>query len=272
METYRVFDVPLTDVSQDELMTHLAVDRGLVITPNPEILLAARRSEDYRNILSQAVLSLPDGIATRFAVAALCGKRDLTRHTGIDTIPFLARIAQHNHESVVVLGGFAEDFPRIRSAIESFAPSVSVHCIDPGTLSEDVSSVSEPILEEIRAFGPCVLLVGLGQGKGRSQGKQERIAADCLLHAPNVRLVIGVGGTLDVLAGKAQRSPVILQRLGFEWLWRLVRNPWRFRRIRTAVVVFPITVAYDTLRMKRFLRAIRDVARSLSDHFLRNPL
>jgi N-acetylglucosaminyldiphosphoundecaprenol N-acetyl-beta-D-mannosaminyltransferase len=53
---------------------------------------------------------------------------------------------------------------------------------------------------------------------------------------------MGVGGAFDFVAGVAERAPAWLQRLGLEWLHRLLRQPWRARRIFTAVVAFPLAV------------------------------
>ena len=79
--------------------------------------------------------------------------------------------------------------------------------------------------------------------------------------------MIGVGGAFDVLSGVVRRAPMIFQRFGFEWLWRLYVEPWRFRRIFRATILFPIIVAYGTVRSGTFGRALVSVAAELRSHF-----
>lgn len=87
------------------------------------------------------------------------------------------------------------------------------------------------------------------------------------LDAPNARIVIGVGGAIDFYGKVVKRAPEKIQKLGFEWVWRLVQEPWRWRRILSAVIVFPIAVAWDTLHHARFLRACWNVALENYRHF-----
>ena len=243
-----------------------------IVTPNPEILLTARHDNSYRDILNSAELSLPDGIATRFAVAALWDDGSLHRHTGIDVLPTVMNIAEHQHEAVVILGGHGEDYASIQSQLNAQYPLLRVICIDPGVVDEHHPMLQKEIFHQISAVGTCVVLVALGQGRGSSQGKQERIARDILRHAPNVRFAIGVGGAIDVLAGRVLRAPKIVRRFGFEWMWRLLKNPWRFPRIVRAVFIFPICVAYDTLAQKHFLHACWSVIATLREHFLKKTV
>ena len=69
--------------------------------------------------------------------------------------------------------------------------------------------------------------------------KQEKWIAENLKKMPDVKLAIGVGGSFDFISGKVQRAPEFMRTLGFEWLWRLIIQPWRIKRIFNAVVVFP---------------------------------
>lgn len=272
MLRFDVFGVLVDDLSQDELFARFLTVKGLVITPNPEILLAARASSAYRACLQESVLSLPDGIATRFAIAALYGHLGLRRHTGIDTIPTILSVAEQQKETLVILGGYRADHEVIRASLQQSRPGLSVVCIDPGNVPDHTTDIYENIAGQIRALGPCIVLVALGQGRGSHQGKQEFIAQSLLKKAPNVHFAIGIGGSIDVLAGRTHRGPAILRRFGFEWMWRWYRNPWRTQRMIRALIFFPILVAWDTLFMKRFFRACLDVGKDLSIHFTKNTL
>lgn len=84
---------------------------------------------------------------------------------------------------------------------------------------------------------------------------------------PQARVIIGVGGAIDYFGSMVSRAPKLWRKYGFEWLWRLGAEPWRSWRIFNAVVVFPILVAWDTLRNGKFLSACRFVAKDLISHF-----
>jgi N-acetylglucosaminyldiphosphoundecaprenol N-acetyl-beta-D-mannosaminyltransferase len=246
--------------------------RGLVVTPNPEILLAARSDSQYQEVLNSASLALPDGVATQFAVAALHDVHDARRHPGVDVVPIIATIAEQKSETVLILGGYAQDHERLRHAFSVSYPGLHVVCIDPGAISETSPQLSGEHMDAIRRVGPAVAIVALGQGRGKVQGKQERIAQAVLASAPNVRFAIGVGGAVDVFSGNIPRAPKIFQRLGFEWAWRFLANPWRLPRIFRAVVIFPMLVAWDTMIQGRFRRACRSVCSTLVDNFFPKSL
>ncbi|MFA6018302.1 MAG: WecB/TagA/CpsF family glycosyltransferase [Patescibacteria group bacterium] len=271
MQSFDIFSVTLHDMAKDELFARLFGLRGLVITPNPEILLAARNDDSYRNVLSQSILAIPDGIATQFAVAALYDHIGLQRYPGVDLIPMIASIAEEKHEALIFLGGYAKDHAVLIEKFRITNPTLRVSCIDPGMIGDD-ARIDEKIINNIRLMGSCIVAIALGQGKGRLQGKQERIGLEILRTAQNVRLAIGVGGAVDVITERVSRGPGTLRQLGFEWAWRVFRDPWRFKRVFRAVIIFPIFIVQDTLRQKRFFQACSSVAIDLYSHFFRKTV
>lgn len=270
MKRFTVFGVPIDSLAEDELLARLLADRGLVVTPNPEILLAARSNSLYLDLLQSSTLAIPDGVAVRFAVAALHSSIGLPRHTGVDMVPLLASVAVRNDEALLLLGGFADDLTKIRNRFVAQHPALRCVTIDPGIIDTSSPMLDKTIIDRIATLGPSIVAVGLGQGRGKSQGKQEKIAQQILDAVPNVRIAIGVGGAFDMLAGRSVRSPEIFRRFGFEWAWRLVREPWRFPRIIRAVIIFPMSVIYDTIRGRRFVAALIAVAKDLRLFFSNN--
>jgi N-acetylglucosaminyldiphosphoundecaprenol N-acetyl-beta-D-mannosaminyltransferase len=101
--------------------------------------------------------------------------------------------------------------------------------------------MDQSVMARIRESLPDILFVAFGHGK------QEKWIAAALPSLPAVRVAMGVGGAFDFIAGRVKRAPKLMRLAGLEWLWRLIREPWRIRRIWTAVVVFPWLV----LRSKR---------------------
>jgi N-acetylglucosaminyldiphosphoundecaprenol N-acetyl-beta-D-mannosaminyltransferase len=169
--------------------------------------------------------------------------------------------------NVVLLGGTPLSLSLTKQHFTTLVKRISIIGLNPGIINETEPTVSKTIIHDLQAIGPCVIAVALGQGKGRVQGKQERVMAQLAEHVPNARVIMGVGGAFDALSGLANRGPVVLRQFGFEWLWRAVREPWRARRIARAVLVFPWTVACDTLRAGRFLNACTAVLKALYTHF-----
>jgi N-acetylglucosaminyldiphosphoundecaprenol N-acetyl-beta-D-mannosaminyltransferase len=105
-----------------------------------------------------------------------------------------------------------------------------------GTFAGDPSPASaEALVARVRAARPQVLLVAYGAPAQDKWIARYRAAL-------NVPVSVGVGGSFDFVAGVARRAPAWAQRLGLEWLHRLWRQPWRARRIFTAVVAFPLAV------------------------------
>ncbi len=273
MRSISLLGVRIDDLSPNELSARFLdlfhrSEPSLVVTPNPEFLLAARSSPEFRTVLNSSALSLPDGVALRFAAAALHDLHDLHRYPGIDVLPMLAEICRDREVPLVLLGGTDDILVQIQLYFTTLFQGIKIIAINPGSISHQNPCIEEGIIERMRGFGPCVIAVALGQGSGASQGKQEFVASQIASSVPNARIVIGVGGAFNVLSGRIRRAPMIFRRFGFEWAWRLCMEPWRFRRIFSAAFIFPIVVARDTMAKQRFLRALVSVFQELRSHFL----
>jgi len=94
-------------------------------------------------------------------------------------------------------------------------------------------------LEKARLFAPQIVLVGFGAPR------QDKWISDNLHQIPSIKIAAGVGGTFDFMSGKIKRAPKIFRSFGLEWLWRLIRQPWRILRINKAIIVFPYLVIKD---------------------------
>ena len=84
---------------------------------------------------------------------------------------------------------------------------------------------------------------------------------------PSVRVLVGIGGASDYVSMAVKRAPSNWQKYGFEWLWRLIQEPWRWKRILNAIIFFPVRVAWATLVSGHFPRALRNVYSELKRHF-----
>ncbi len=267
-----IWGVRLHDVTPGELCawidTALGGDRvRCIVTPNPEFLLAARRSSEYRDVLNRADLALPDGVGVTFAALAL-GEELRHRHAGVDVLELLAEHAAMAKASLVLLGGSHPFLERARQYFATQYPGISCTAINPGIVdTTNQHIVSQNVLHQLTVADAKIIAVALGQGRGSSHGKQERYINELAAAFPTARILIGVGGAIDYFGSAVSRAPKLWRTYGFEWLWRLGAEPWRAKRVVRAVVVFPLRIAWDTLVSGQFIPACRRVARGLLAHF-----
>ncbi len=226
-----------------------------VVTPNPEILLQAKKDEAFAARLNRADLSVPDGVGLQYAAAAF-GDRLEHRHAGVDVLKELAAMCAAHGKSLMLLGGKTGSGEAAAAYLRGLYPTLRVEAHDPGTVlrAENGTWTMSPSTRDLfRLRRPSVVAVALGQGK------QELFMEEVLSGFPDVRVAIGVGGALEMLGGVLPRAPQAWRDRGWEWLWRLGLEPRRFVRIARAVVVFPTTVALATLKQKKFFSACRRV-------------
>lgn len=266
--SFTLYNVPIDHVSDDQLHALLSLwmkdhAQKVIVTPNPEILLHARRDPSFLSSLQRSHLALPDGVGLRFAAAALTDRKLRFRHTGVDTLYKLAAICENTGKRLVLFGGFGDVPERSARALRKMYPELDVIGLNPGTVLDEGGHVDEDVVAELRTLRPHVLAVAIGAGKSVF-GRQEAIMHHLLPLIPSIKVAIGVGGALDMIAGDIRRAPRFMRRIGLEWLWRMAKQPTRSRRIIAATVVFASVVAYDSLRGGRFFRALPRVAREVA--------
>jgi N-acetylglucosaminyldiphosphoundecaprenol N-acetyl-beta-D-mannosaminyltransferase len=263
---HTVLGVKIDDLSTQELTAQLSAWLGgerakMVVTPNPEFVMYAQRDPDFRKLLNEADLSLPDGVGLRFAVAALSNDRLKHRHTGADTLIELASLCAHDHKKLVLLGGSPRKTQRAAASLRDRFVGLDVATFDPGIIDEHHVRLSEATLTGVERLSPHAIAVALGQGK------QEKVMAILKDKIPTVRILMGIGGASDYVAMAVKRAPTSWQKYGFEWLWRLIQEPWRWQRILNATLFFPLRVAWATIVTGRFFKAARNVSQELKQHF-----
>ncbi|MGZ4108598.1 MAG: WecB/TagA/CpsF family glycosyltransferase [Actinomycetota bacterium] len=244
-----IFGVRLHEVdSPDEVRARLASflegDRSnRVFTPNPEILLRARRDPEFAAVLNAADLALPDGTGVAIVLSAR-GRRRVRRWPGVELAGTLMRLAADRGERVALLGAAPNVAERALDRWRAVAPNLDACVVAPGAaIGMDGSGVTDDdearTVDAIRDAAPAIVMVGLGAPK------QERWIVQHADLFPSVRILIGVGGAFDMWAGRFRRAPRVLHAVGLEWAWRLALEPSRLPRIVNAVVVFPLRVLAD---------------------------
>ncbi|MDR7612937.1 MAG: WecB/TagA/CpsF family glycosyltransferase [Armatimonadota bacterium] len=207
-----------------------------VVTVNGAMLVAAARDPAVRSILSQASLVVPDGVGVLVA-ARILGRPPFVRVPGVELAERLCAEAAAAGWRVFLLGaapGVADD---AAEALRRRYPGLQVAGVHHGYFSDDA-----PVLVQIRAARPHVLLVALGFPRQEMWIARHRAAL-------GVPVSMGVGGTLDVLAGRVRRAPTWMQRAGLEWAYRIAREPRR--RWRTAAALPHLMVLALKARLRR---------------------
>jgi len=188
----------------------------VVVTPNPEQLMVAQKDEVFLKLLNKADIALPDGVGIVWAMNAL--KRvSIQRISGVDFLSDLVRMANKNNWGIGLVGGFQGVGKKALVELRSSYANLHGWAIEPEEM--DVEKLATHITDS----GTKIVFVGLGAPK------QEEYIDVLKKHAGRV-VLMAVGGSFDVLAGGIPRAPGWIQALGLEWLFRLIREPWRWKR------------------------------------------
>ncbi|MFH1315200.1 MAG: WecB/TagA/CpsF family glycosyltransferase [Candidatus Uhrbacteria bacterium] len=233
-----ILGVEISDLNkravEQKLRSFLGSDQQhYVVTPNPEFVVAAQEDEDFREIINNADLSIADGVGLQYAARYL-GQPALPRITGNDLMQMLAGVCAETGKSMYLLGGSDRSAEKSASILEDQYPTLKVGSNAGGLIFiEDGEWKMDPkLIREIINFQPSTLFVALGHGK------QEKWIISFLHHLPSVRIAAGIGGAFDYLSGNVPRAPRLVRKLGLEWLYRLIKEPRRIKRIWTAVIIF----------------------------------
>lgn len=236
-----ILGVRVDDVTEAESVARcerfIVERRRSVVTPNPEIVMAARRDPALRHALARADLAIPDGGGLLLA-ARWWGQPLRAQVRGSDLAERLLARAASAGWRVFFLGGAPGVAEAAAARSAARWPGLQVA----GTFAGDAEERGDAATRAaISAAGPVdILLVAYGASR------QERWMVRNLVHL-DVGVALGIGGVLDFLSGRVRRAPRWLREARLEWLFRLVVQPWRWRRQLSAARFFPI-VAWIAVR------------------------
>ncbi len=199
----------------------------MIVTPNSEIVMSAVNDRRLSELIKSASLVIPDGIGLVYA-SKIMGTPLKERVTGVDLLNDILEYLEQTGKGVFLLGskpGTAEGPSVAELAGENMQiryPALKIMGTHHGYFTEK----DEPeIVKEINDSGAEFLCVALGSPK------QEKFIFDHRHEFNHVKAAIGVGGSLDVWAGTAKRAPRFYRDHGLEWLYRLMQEPWRYKRM-----------------------------------------
>ena len=203
-----------------------------VFTPNSEMVYAAFKDDKFCDILNSADMLTPDGIGIVYASKIL--KRPLAERAGGYDVAcnVIDRIAGSG-ERLYLFGGKPGVSEKAAENLKNKYPFINIVGTHNGYFSPDEES---GIIDSINESEADILFVCLGSPMQEKWIYKNRERLSC-------RIMMGIGGSLDVFAGVAERAPVGWQKSGFEWLYRLIKEPKRFWRM-LALPKFAITVLF----------------------------
>lgn len=234
----QIFGLPIEGINMETAIGAVLQSETPVwlVTANPEILLEAKRDSDYRSVIRKATFRLVDGFGLELACRAK--GENVTRVAGVELSERLLQLADEQGWRVGLIGSSAVVIEKALAGIRSAYPNAVFVGEAGGMVNERGNGdlANEEAAMRLSQVDPHLVLVAFGHPK------QEFWIERHLGDYPSLKAIVGVGGTFDYWAGTAKRAPQWMRTLGLEWLWRVILEPKRLKRIVNAVIVFPIQV------------------------------
>lgn len=234
MKTTNILGVPINIITLHEatnkLYSFLRSDSSnVVVTPNPEIVMKCTKDEKLLNIIKSANLVVPDGIG--IVLASKLNKNKIKeRVPGIDLVTNFFENAKEDI-TVYLLGARPGVCELAKQNIQKTYKNIKIIGYHSGYFNDDTEKL---IINEINGLNPQVILVGLGAPKQEFWIHNNKSKF-------NVKILIGVGGAIDVFSGQVRRAPTIFIKLNLEWFYRLLSSPKRiFRLLYLPMFVFNV--------------------------------
>lgn len=219
-----VLGVSFDNITKEKLLVQLnqrilLKQKTFVVTANPEIVMYANRNQNYMSILKKADYITADGIGI-VKGARILGTPIVERVAGFDLMLQLIKNANENSYSIFLLGAKEEVIVKAAEKIKREYPNIKLKGYHNGYFPLEDKKIMNKVLQS----EPDIIFVGLGFPK------QEQWIQSYLSQS-NKGIAIGIGGSFDAFTGTVKRAPDFIIKLNLEWLYRLVKQPTRFKRM-----------------------------------------
>lgn len=246
----KIFEISITGTSKVRVINNIRNrlkdgKKTIIYTPNPEILLLSRQYPLLKEALQTSGINVADGIGLKWALMLKGYSTDLIK--GRKLMNEILEIAADYKYSVYFLGASKIANKKAIANIKKKFKNLKIDgdsgpwVNDKGeTDNKKDSNLHKDIVDKIKRQKPDILFVAFGAPKQEvwiNKYKDELPA----------KLFIGVGGSVNYIAGESKPVPIIMEKLALEWLWRLATEPNRFPRIVNAVIVFPMNVMFEEM-------------------------
>lgn len=210
-----------------------------IVTPNAEFVMAARQDPAFRTLLNDATLAIPDGAGLLLA-GRLLGTPLREQVAGTDLADGLAGLAAREGYRLFLLGAAPGVADLAAHRLVERHPGLTIAGTFAGSAAPEADAQTRGRLQEAGRID--ALLVAYGARKQEAWIARNQAA----LHIP---LAIGIGGALDFFSGRVPRAPRPLRRVGLDWLFRLIVQPWRWQR-QLALPRFLLAVTHEGIQRR----------------------
>lgn len=234
LNSIKLLGTTITAEGEDKILEYVidhlynGREKLFITTPNPEILVYAQAHPDYQDKLNSAGVALPDGVGLLLG-GQLLGQPIKERVTGVDFIEKLCEKTSKKPVSMGFLGGRGGVAELTAERLKKKYPWINVVFVE----------------EEWRETDQMIDILFVAYGFP----KQEQWIYEHLPILP-VKAVMGVGGSFDYLSGKVIRAPKFIRDVGLEWLFRLIRQPWRLKR-QLSLITFLFLILKEMVTSKK---------------------
>lgn len=221
----KLLDVNVHPYTMKEVVSYLTKqisnnEKNFVVTANAEIIMLCQNDLKYKSIVNSADIVLPDGAGTVWG-GNILGHTIKERVAGFDLFLNLLKVASEKDFRLYFLGASPGIAKNAKNELLKNYPTLSVLGYHDGYFDKEEEL---KIIEEINKLNIDILFVALGAPK-------QELWINKHLKDLNINLVVGIGGSFDVIVGKMQRAPKFMQNHSLEWLFRLYKQPNRFIRM-----------------------------------------
>lgn len=236
MEKEKVLGIDVCVTTYEELKKCIRNDieqnkKSYIVTVNPEKVIKASKDKSLKKILNEAKYQIPDGVGIIYASKIKKGKIK-SRITGIDTMEMICELCNEESFKIFMYGAEEEVIEKAKVKLENKYPNINI-CGYINGYERD----TKKIIDNINNSGANVLFVALGSPK-------QELFISKNINDINCNILLGVGGSFDVISGKKKRAPRWMRKKGLEWLYRLIKEPKRFFR-QTKIISFIFEVIIE---------------------------
>lgn len=229
MEKEKILGIDVCVTTYEELRNAIKNDieknkKSYIVTINPEKVIKAKKDESLKKILNNAQYQIPDGIGIIYASKIKKGNIK-SRITGIDTMEMICDLSNKENFRIFMYGAKADIIEKAKQKLEEQYENINICGYINGYENDE-----KKIIKTINNSNPDILFVALGSPK------QEKFISKNF-NKLNCKILLGVGGSFDVISGHKKRAPKWVQNKGLEWLYRLIKEPKRFFR-QTKIISF----------------------------------
>ena len=220
-----ILGIPFIHTTHNKLMNEIVIpsvinnEQLFIVTANPEIVMYAKENPSYKHTINNADYVVADGVG--IIIASKMTKKPLPeRIAGFELMESMLKYSNDNGKSIFLFGSKEQVIEKTTSKIKEKYPKIDIAGFHHGYVDLE----DESIIEEIEEKEPDFIFVALGYPKQelwieRYKGRLKK------------GIFMGVGGSFDIWAGEAKRAPKLWIKLNLEWLYRLVSQPKRFKRV-----------------------------------------